>query len=60
MPRIYVYKIKRTDKMLLRAMAKAGGLSGLAKRLGVSRQAVQKWDSIPDTRLLAIRRIANG
>ena len=60
MPRIYVYKIKRTDKMLLRAMAKAGGLSGLAKRLGVSRQAVQKWDSIPDTRLSAIRRIANG
>ncbi len=59
MPRIYVYR-KRRNRLLAKALYQVGGLTALAKRLGVSRQAIQKWDSVPVTRLPQIRKIANG
>ncbi len=59
MPRIYVYR-KRRNRLLARALDQVGGLAALAKRLGVSRQAIQKWDAIPPTRLTQIKRIADA
>ncbi len=37
-----------------RAAEKAGGISALARSLGVSRQAVFQWKRIPAERVLAI------
>lgn len=47
----------RTTKPLpivVKAAEKAGGISALARSLGVSRQAVFQWKRIPAERVLAI------
>lgn len=37
--------------------AVTGGRAGLAKKLGISRQAVYKWDEIPMERMLEIEKV---
>ncbi len=35
-----------------------GGIAGLARKLGVSRQAVFQWDEIPESRVLQLEEVA--
>ena len=45
---------------MAKALDQVGGLAALAKLLWVSRQAIQKWDAIPPTRIGQIKRIADA
>jgi DNA-binding transcriptional regulator YdaS (Cro superfamily) len=40
--------------IVARAAEKAGGISALARSLGVSRQAVFQWNRVPAERVLAV------
>jgi DNA-binding transcriptional regulator YdaS (Cro superfamily) len=44
------------DKGLHRAVEQAGSLRKLAKKIGVSHQAISQWRSVPAHRLLAVER----
>ncbi|WP_244526790.1 Cro/CI family transcriptional regulator [Methylobacterium sp. 275MFSha3.1] len=39
------------------AASAVGGLNELAKRLGVSRQALQQWEQVPSKRVIELERI---
>ena len=43
-------------KALRQAIARAGGVSKLARALGVSHQAISRWDKCPVRRVLAVER----
>lgn len=45
------------SEALCRAIAKAGGLAGLANPLGISIQAVSQWDEVPPLRVLAVEGV---
>jgi DNA-binding transcriptional regulator YdaS (Cro superfamily) len=45
------------DRPLQRAKAKAGGLSALARALGVTPPAVAQWSRIPVRHVLAVERV---
>ncbi|MCJ2051198.1 transcriptional regulator [Methylobacterium sp. J-070] len=42
---------------LRRWLDKAGGSRTVARQLGISRQAVEQWVSVPPTRVLDVERI---
>lgn len=42
---------------LEQAIAKAGGLAGLAAPLGISIQAISQWDEVPPLRVIAVEKI---
>lgn len=46
------------SEALERAIANAGGLSGLAKPLGITVQAVSQWSEVPAGRVLAVERLS--
>lgn len=48
---------KPKDAILVEAIARAGGASALADRLGISRVAVGKWRRIPPSRVREVARI---
>jgi len=48
------------DKALLRAIKIVGGESKLARCLGISRQAVNKWESAPPVYAWAIDGLTEG
>ena len=55
-PRLYGRAMKTTDEGLSRALEAAGNnKSELARRVGVSHAAVQKWVNVPVSRLAAVR-----
>jgi DNA-binding transcriptional regulator YdaS (Cro superfamily) len=41
---------------LKRAIEAAGGLTALAKPLGISAQAISQWDEVPPLRVLGVER----
>ena len=43
---------------LKRAIEAVGGLSGLAKPLGITEQAVSQWDEVPPLRVLAVEQVS--
>jgi DNA-binding transcriptional regulator YdaS (Cro superfamily) len=47
-----------SDTPLERAIDAAGGLTGLADALGISKQAVAQWDSVPPLRVLEVERVS--
>ena len=46
----------RMDQGLRLALEAAGGISELARRIGIARQAVQQWRRVPLDRILAVER----
>jgi DNA-binding transcriptional regulator YdaS (Cro superfamily) len=48
---------ERTEA-LRRAIEAVGGLSGLAKPLGITEQAVSQWDEVPPLRVLAVEQVS--
>jgi DNA-binding transcriptional regulator YdaS (Cro superfamily) len=42
---------------LQKAIERAGSASKLAEKLGVSRQAVSKWEGVPTHHIIAIERL---
>lgn len=55
---VYMGKPKHAP-VLLYALEKAGGMSALANKIGISRQAISKWRRIPAERVLAVE-VATG
>ena len=49
----YPLPMKRITKKAIRA---AGGPAELGRKLGISWQAVSKWDKVPPLRVLAVER----
>lgn len=45
------------DAALREAVARAGGLHALARKLGISWQAVQQWRRCPAVRVLEVERL---
>ena len=45
------------DKALLKVLKVVGGRRALAKRLGISRQAVQQWRRVPLEHMAEIERL---
>lgn len=45
------------DVVIAFALRKAGGRTALAKKLGISPQAISQWKEIPVLRVLEIERI---
>ena len=41
---------------LRRAIERAGGLTAIADRLGISKQAISQWDEVPPLRVLAVEQ----
>jgi DNA-binding transcriptional regulator YdaS (Cro superfamily) len=50
--------MKRHERALRQAVAAAGGPSALARRLGVSPQAVVQWRECPVRRVLEVERLS--
>jgi len=50
--------MKRHERALRQAVAAAGGPSALARRLGVSPQAVVQWRECPVRRVLDVERLS--
>lgn len=50
----------KRDKALLRAIAAAGGVVALAKRLRIAPQAVSQWNKAPVGRVLGIEKACAG
>jgi len=42
---------------LLRAIETAGGISALARKLGISQAALSKWRRVPSHQIVAIERV---
>lgn len=53
------FRLKGRKRLLRLAVVKSGGDAGLAKKLGISRQAVHQWNDVPPIWLSKVRRIAN-
>ncbi len=51
---------ERRSWALKRAVALAGGLTALARGLGISPQAISQWQQVPATRVLAVERATDG
>ncbi len=51
---------ERRSWALKRAVALAGGLTALARGLGISPQAISQWRQVPATRVLAVERATDG
>lgn len=47
---------EKDDGALRGAIKAAGGLTKLAESLGISKQAISKWDEVPPLRVLAVER----
>lgn len=45
------------NKPLSRAIKLAGGLSALARELGISKQAVYAWQKVPPQHVLQVERL---
>jgi DNA-binding transcriptional regulator YdaS (Cro superfamily) len=48
------------DPALSKAIIAAGGVNSLAKKLGISSQAVSQWETAPAERVIAIERATNS
>ena len=48
---------KRRPAGLTKAIKAAGGLSALARGLGITAQSIIKWDRVPRKRILQIERL---
>lgn len=46
------------SEALKRAISAAGGLTGLAQKVGVSKQAVLQWEEVPPLRVLTVERVS--
>lgn len=42
---------------LQKAIDAAGGTSNLAKKLGITRQAVEQWQTVPPKQVLAVEKL---
>ncbi len=51
---------ERRSWALKRAVALAGGLTALARGLGISPQAISQWQQVPAARVLAVERAIDG
>lgn len=47
----------KNQRGLKAALKAANGISELARRLGVKRQAVQQWDEVPAERCKAVEKV---
>lgn len=47
----------KRNSALDRAIELAGGVGALSKKLGISRQAVDRWKSVPAQRVVEVERI---
>jgi DNA-binding transcriptional regulator YdaS (Cro superfamily) len=45
------------DKALREAISRAGGVSALARELGIDHAAISRWERAPPVRVLEIERI---
>jgi DNA-binding transcriptional regulator YdaS (Cro superfamily) len=45
---------------LEKVISVVGGVAELARRLGVTSQAVSQWDAVPAERVLQVERACNG
>lgn len=45
---------------LIRAIEAVSGTAELARRLGISSQAVSQWDEVPAERVIAVERATEG
>lgn len=45
--------------ILHKVLKRAGGSTKLGKALGISRQAVEQWRTVPPERVLAVERLTN-
>ena len=48
------------DEALERAIVAAGGTATLARRLGVSPQAISQWQRVPAERVIEVSQATNG
>jgi DNA-binding transcriptional regulator YdaS (Cro superfamily) len=48
------------DSVLEQAIRAAGGQTALARRLGVSYQAISQWDRVPPLRVLEVEAATGG
>ncbi len=51
---------ERNSWALKRAVALVGGLTALARGLGISPQAISQWRQVPAARVLAVERETGG
>lgn len=50
-------RLRQRDDALQCAIVKAGGVVLLAERLGITNQAVSKWQRVPPERVLEVERL---
>lgn len=48
------------EENLQRALDIVGGATALARRLGITKQAVSQWPRVPPERVLAVEDATNG
>ena len=60
MPRIYTWRIEGRSRLLLKAIKICGGQAQLGRMLGIERSAVAQWNTVPKTRIKAVKAIING
>ncbi len=48
------YPVTLMDRVLREAVAAAGGLRPLARKLGITAQAIHKWEHCPPRRVIAV------
>jgi DNA-binding transcriptional regulator YdaS (Cro superfamily) len=45
------------DKIIQRAVKKAGGITSLADKLGIKHQTIYSWKNVPADHVIAVERI---